>query len=129
MEEPRLDELAYRLQTAEREKQRWKIIAFSALAVLGCLLPLSALVAFRAVFLLQDQRLEAVRAEREAEMRQIRLEEELERSAEKSRLEAEVDQLQRELGQREVQRLKLEADRARLSSELEQEKARRKAGQ
>lgn len=127
MDEPRFDELLYRVETLEKEKHRWKAIAIVALVTLGLLVLPVAIGFCWLVFVAPDQHLEALHAEQEAEMQQLRLEQQLEREAERNRVEVERGELhmQRILLERDQKVLELE--RERLIQELEKEKARHKA--
>jgi hypothetical protein len=127
MDEARFDQLLVRVETLEKDRQRWKAIAITALVALGLLVLPVAIGFCWLVFVAPDRHLEALHAEQEAEMQQLRLEQQLEREAERNRVEVERGELhmQRILLERDQKVLQLE--RERLIQELEKEKARHKA--
>jgi hypothetical protein len=69
MDEPRLEELLYRIETLEREKRRWKLIGIGSLCILLALVLVGGLFSIGTALLIQKQQVRAIRAEQEALMR------------------------------------------------------------
>jgi hypothetical protein len=73
MDEPRLEELLYRIETLEREKRRWKLIGIGSLSIVLVLLALGGVFSVGTAILAREAALrerDAVEQARQAEMRE-----------------------------------------------------------
>jgi hypothetical protein len=106
MDEPRLEELLYRIETLEKENRRWKRIGIGSLCILLVLVVFGGLfVSVGTVVMIRDQRQAAEQA-RQAEMREREAAEQARYAAEQAR--------QGEMREREA------AEQARQAMEAEQ---------
>ncbi len=70
MDEPRVEELLYRIETLEREKRRWKVIGIGSLSIVLILLLLGGLFSVGTAVMVRARYVEVLKAEREAAMRE-----------------------------------------------------------
>jgi hypothetical protein len=71
MDEPRPEELLYRIETLERENRRWKRLGIGALAILLIFVLLGGFFAVWTAVLIRTQYVSALRAEQEAVVQQL----------------------------------------------------------